>query len=353
MRVYGLPIIYEKGINHVAVTPSIEFAVGELLCQMFQGDVLDDISRIVRNCINTCPMKTTELTQDAIEEAEQYVLETLLYCDFAPARFLSQGSFIRCMEFYRAKDSRTLFRNLQMELQRSMEYNGLFKITALETVDDFLKLCFNNYIIDLINGCSFFTSLAAMKSGDADHDECASYREICGNLQTEGIVPGIEMRTTYDLASGKFTHTYILSSFSAFVLFEFSHLDEAKMRIRRCQNPECKKFFTAKRINAKYCRFPCPQNPVRSCDEYYPQLLYRTNVKRDELKRMEKNTYGRLYNSRRRHPEDEKAINESLKELQLHSREKQEAVMNGKIPVKEYEIWLKSLKRMKGEMDDE
>ena len=121
MRMNGLLISYDGGVNHV-LTPQYEkyssFPVGNLMCLIFQGEILDDISRILRNCINACPMNKDVLTQDSIEEAEHYVLSALLYDDFYPAQRIAQGSFIRVIERYRALDSQSMLRLLQEEVLR-------------------------------------------------------------------------------------------------------------------------------------------------------------------------------------------------------------------------------------------
>lgn len=103
MRVNGLTISYADGKNTIWTRPGTvfgEYPTGSLLCQIFQGENLDAISQKLRGCINGCPMNGDVRTQDSIEDAERYVLEALLYSDFFPARWLAQGSFIRCMEFY-------------------------------------------------------------------------------------------------------------------------------------------------------------------------------------------------------------------------------------------------------------
>lgn len=105
MRVNGLTLIYKDGINTVLSNNSASYPVGDLLCRIFQGETLYNISRIVRNCVSMYPMRDNLLSQDGIEQAEDYILQSLMYDDFYPARRLSQGSFIRCIEEYRSLDS--------------------------------------------------------------------------------------------------------------------------------------------------------------------------------------------------------------------------------------------------------
>lgn len=353
MRVSGLIISYKNGMNVLTGNSVTEYPVGDLLCRIFQGKTLDNITRILRNCINACPMRDNLLTQDEIEDAEHYIIQALLYDDFKPAQQLAQGSFIRCMECYRALDSRTAGQLLYQERARADESDMLFKAIGFDTVGDFLRLSYNNYIIDLYNALTLFTGMASVKSGTASPEEQATYDKIRQQLNNPDAVPGIEMRTAYDAGREEFSYSYVISSFLAMAVFEFSHLTIAATKVVRCHNPECRKFFTAKRINAKYCPFPAPQNSGRSCNDYYPQLAHRSKVKADALREMEKRAFCRLYNDKRRHPEAAVEIEGLLRTLQIESPGRRDRVLIGALSEVEYQAWLNTIRREKGRSYDE
>lgn len=351
MRTNGLMISYDGGKNHV-LTPRYEkvssHPVGNLMCLIFQGEILDDISRILRNCINAYPMNKDVLTQDSIEEAERYVLSALLYDDFYPAQRIAQGSFIRVIERYRALDTQSMLRLLQEELLRIYEDDMFFNDIGFSNVGAFLRLCFNNYYDDLVKALSFFTALSAILSGSADEQEKAIYNGLLGILQNPDIVPGIEIKSMLD-ASGGMKKYYVINSFLSLVMFELAHIESSDVVIRRCQNPDCGKFFTAKRSDAQYCSFPSPQNPVRLCKNYYPQLLHSKKIKENELDYLIKNAYGRLYNQKRRHPDIADDVAKLIKTLQIEADIKKQEVLHNRITKKDFEIWLKSLTVVKGE----
>lgn len=342
MRVNGLALAYKDGVNTVLERNSTNFPVGDLLCRIFQGETLYNISRIVRNCIGMCPTRDNGLTQDEIEEAERYILETLRYDDFFPAQRLAQGSFIRCMEEYRALDSMTAAGFLVQEKQRAMTSGQLFDDIGFSTVGEFLRLCYNNYLIDLINGISLFTATSAVWSGTATEEEQALYNELCTALHDSSVVPGTVMQTSYDVANSTFGYSFVISSFLAMAVFEFSHLAESATKVMRCQNPECRRFFTAKRSSAKYCGFSAPQYPGRTCNNYYPQLVHREKVRTSELDRLVKNAKGRLYNARRRHPDQAGDIDKQLSDLTIYSPNKKEQVLGGTMSIIEFREWLNS-----------
>lgn len=183
MRVNGLTLIYKDGINTVLSNNSASYPVGDLLCRIFQDETLYNISRIVRNCVSVYPMRDILLSQDEIEQAEDYILQSLMYDKFYPARHLSQGSFIRCIEEYRSLDSASQSRLIQEEKQRAEMGGQFFKDIGFNTIGEFLQLCFNNYYVDLINGTSLFTATSAVWSGTATEEERALYDELCEALQ--------------------------------------------------------------------------------------------------------------------------------------------------------------------------
>ncbi len=344
-------ISYDDGMNHV-LKPQCEkdssYPVGNLMCLIFQGEILDNISRILKNSINYCPMSKDALTQDSIEEAERYILSALLYEDFYPAQRIAQGCFIRVMEHYRALDSQNMSGLLQEELQRVSEVNMPFNDIGFSNVGTFLRLCFNNYYVDLVNALSFFTALSAIFSGSADDREKVTFNELVGIFQDPDNVPGIELRSMLT-ASGRMNNFYVINSFLSLVMFEFSHLESADVLIRRCQNPDCRKFFTAKRSDAKYCSFPSPQNPVRLCRNFYPQLLHSKKVKENELDHLIKNTFGRLYNQKRRHPDRAAEVMKLIKKLQIEAESKKQEVLHNRMAKMDFETWLKRLTIAKGE----
>ena len=347
----GLIISYDGGINHVLTSQYEKYSsypVGNLMCLIFQGEILDDISRILYNCINVCPMNKDALTQDSIEEAEHYVLSALLYDDFYPAQRIAQGSFIRVIERYRILDSQRMLGLLQEERCRLSEENMPFNDIGFSNVGTFLRLCFNNYYVDLVNALTFFTALSAILSGSADEQEKATYNELLGILQNPDIVPGIEIKSMLD-ACGGMKNYYVINSFLSLVMFEFAHIESSDVVIRHCQNPDCGKFFTVKRSDAKYCSFPSPQNPMRLCKKYYPQLLHSKKIKENELDHLIKNASGRLYNQKRRHPDRADDVTKLIRTLQIEADIKKQEVLRNRMTKKDFETWLKSLTILKGE----
>ena len=345
MRKNGLMISYEDGIVTVIGEDEACYPVGELLCRIFQGESLDNIRRRLRNCINFCPMDDMPLIQDSIEAAEEYVCKALLIDDFYPARRLAQGSFIRCAEDYRALDAASQDRLLELEKSRAAENDNLYSRISFDTVGDFLRLCYNNYYIDLVNAIDLFSCVAAVRTGTAKAPEMLQYRQLCRELARWDAVPGINRLTSYDLESRRFHNRYVINSFLAMAVFEISHIDSSATKMMRCQNPACGLYFTAKRTTAMYCHFPAPQRQELTCSKYYPQIARRQRQRADNLCRMEKQALGRLYNDRRRHPDAKDEVNELIDKIYMETRREKERVMAGELSEADYKNWLDGIRR--------
>lgn len=354
MRKNGLLISYRDAVNSILNNLGavlFSFPVGELLCIIFQGETLYNISRIVRNCLNYCPFNEQPLTQDSIEEAERYVLDVICYEDFFPAQRIAQGSFIRIVEEYRSLSPSDQERLLSEEKARAAECEGLFTNIGFDTVGNFLRLCFNNYLIDLSEGIRIFNLVAAEKAGVTTKEMHEEYTELCSALQFGNPVPGIEMKTAFNTQIGEFSSTYIINSFQALSLFEFSHIGDLKLKIRKCANPECNRFFIAQRSSAQYCTNNAPQNPVQTCRDYFPQHMSRIKTNGNRLDKLEKNALSRLGMDKKRHPEFEPEINRIICSLRNQSPQKKQQVLNGEMTITQFAEWLGEFKRKKENID--
>ncbi len=350
MRNNGLVIFYQDAVNSILNRLGeifFSFPVGELLCSIFQGETLYNISRIVQNCIIHCPLNSLPLTQDNIEEAERYALEAIQYTDFFPAQRIAQGSFIRIIEDYRSLCTADQERLLSAEKARASECEGLFTDIGFDTVGDFLRLCLNNYLIDLSEAIRIFNLVASEKAGVATDTEHEEYSELCSVLQFGNPIPGIEMRTVLDTNTGEFSHTYIINSFQALSLFEFSHMGDLKLKIRKCANPKCNRYFIAQRSSAQYCLNTAPQNPGQTCRDFYPQYESRCKARGSELDKLEKNALSRLGMDKNRHKEFKSEINQIIYSLKNQSPQMKQQVINGEMTIAQYNEWLGGFKRKK------
>lgn len=318
MRVNGLTLIYKDGINTVLSNNSASYPVGDLLCRIFQGETLYNISRIVRNCVSMYPMRDNLLSQDEIEQAEDYILQSLMYDDFYPARRLSQGSFIRCIEEYRSLDSASQSRLIQEEKLRAEMGGQLFEDIGFGTIGEFLRLCFNNYYVDLINGIILLRQhpLCGLERHQKKKGRCTTnFARLC----TTRVQYREPLWRQYMMSPRGRSGIDTSSAVSSAWQYLSFRIWLNRLQNRPLPEPYVQEVFYSKANLGKYCGNPAPQCPGRVCSDYYPQLLHREKVRADELDHLIKNAKGRLYNAKRRHPEQAEVIDEQLSDLTIYS----------------------------------
>ena len=343
MKVPGLMITYSGGVTRVDL-PWLhyhsEHPVGELLCRIFQGETLYNISQTLQNFINNYPHGEEPYTPDNIEQAEHFIMQSLCYDDFPPAQVLAQGSFIYWMELCRGMDTKSMDVFLDNACVLADEGRLPYLDIGFFSVGQFLRLCCNNYYTDLVNAAQLFVTTAAVKSGTATPEEKGIYEDMVRSLGDRGFIPEIGLQAMYNPADGSFSYAYRISSFLSMAVFEFAHIEESKLHILRCQNPECRQFFVSKKSDAKYCGSPAPQNESRPCNRYYPQIAHQLRTKNNEMDHLIKNAKCRLYTARKRHPEDFDSIADLISKLAIEAPVQKEKVQNNDMTLAQFKDWL-------------
>jgi hypothetical protein len=216
----------------------------------------------------------------------------------------------------------------------------LIPVSDVVSMKDFLSLCFDLYLVDLINGHDAFAALASIQAGvnsDSNNEVYARFVEETKNL------PAVEMKLVFDPVTRAFNPIYRVTSFQAYMALEYMQMLDQNVKFRRCQNPACGKFFVAQRTTAKYCDFPSPQNELKTCKELYPQVASREKTTKDAVLKSIRGAQSRLYNVRRRHPEQSEAINRFLDEIDARKESMSEKVVTGEITLADFNKWLESL----------
>lgn len=104
------------------------------------------------------------------------------------------------------------------------------------------------------------------------------------------------------------------------------------------QNPDCGRYFIAKRKTAMYCSYPAPQDEKRSCKKVYPQITSQRRRNGDAARKAYRNTQSKLIHRRTANPDIEK-YRQNVDDLQKKYKEKKEAVDNGTMSLKEFKDW--------------
>ena len=102
---------------------------------------------------------------------------------------------------------------------------------------------------------------------------------------------------------GRLNSVYIINSFQSLLLFEYLHMAERGVKVKKCRN--CGNYFIpGKRADAIYCSFPSPSNPEKTCKEVGAQIAWSNKEKSDIVTREYRKTYMWLKNIIKRHPEN-------------------------------------------------
>ena len=340
MDAFGLYLMFSMLATQVLPSPNkrVEYPLGLLPCRIFQGETYRSLSRIIRNMVLMYPGGDIRYEQSGLSDARDYIEQCFLYDEFRPASHLGLASFFRVMETISYHGPR----NFLIQAAEMMDQGDdlLIPVSDVVSMKDFLSLCFDFYLVDLINGHDAFAALASIQAGvnsDSNNEVYARFVEETKNL------PAVEMKLVFDPVTRAFNPIYRVTSFQAYMCLEYMQMLDQNVKFRRCQNPACGKFFVAQRTTAKYCDFPSPQNELKTCKELYPQVASREKTTKDAVLKSIRGAQSRLYNVRRRHPEQSEAINRFLDEIDARKESMSEKVVTGEITLADFNKWLESL----------
>ncbi len=344
MNTYGLFLTFSLLATRVLPSPNewVDYPLGALPCRIFQGETYRNLSQIIRNNILMYPEDGIQYSQSAFADARNVIEQCFQYDEFRPASRLGLASFVRIMETIDNYGPDEYLYQIPDMMDQGVEL--LIPVYDVVSMKDFLSLCYDFYLVDLINGHDAFVALASIQAGinaGADDEVCSRFVEKTKEL------PAVEMKLFYDPEKTTFNPTYRVTSFEAYMALEYMRMMDQNVKFRRCQNPACGKFFVAQRTTAKYCDFPSPQNELKTCKELYPQIVSREKMTRDVLLKSIRGAQSRLYNVRRRHPDQYEEINKFLDEIEAQKESMSEKVITGEISITDFNRWLESLKTKK------
>ena len=341
MDAFGLYLMFFMLATRVMPSPNegVDYPLGMLSCRIFQGETYRDLSCVVRNYVLMYPDSDTPYSASALGEAKEYITQCFQYGEFRPASHLGLASFVRIMDTISYFDPDEYLYQIEDAFEQGNEL--MIPVSAVLTVKDFLELCYDFYLVDLVNGHDAFVALASIQAGINAGDD----NELCSRFVEETKkLPAVEMKLVYDPEKMTFNSIYRVTSFQAYMALEYMRMMDQNVKFRRCQNPACGKFFVAQRTTAKYCDFPSPQNEQKTCKELYPQIVSREKMTRDILLKSIRGAQSRLYNVRRRHPEQYEEVNKFLDEIEAQRESMSEKVVTGELTVTDFNSWLESLK---------
>jgi hypothetical protein len=132
-----------------------------------------------------------------------------------------------------------------------------------------------------------------------------------------------------------FTEVYDISSGTSFFYFEFIHLVQSGVLIKRCKN--CENYFVLKSgYNNEYCE-NIMKGEIRPCREIGPVKRYSEKMKEDPILE----AYNRSYKTHFARMRNRKMDKEEFEQWKNTAKEMKEKAANAKISLEEFNIWLK------------
>jgi hypothetical protein len=171
-------------------------------------------------------------------------------------------------------------------------------------------------------------------------------RNSVENIDILEVLP--EIKPTYTFIDNIPCETYFFNSlkhmmyydvFNAFHLFTTSEC----VRVKRCENPECRRYFTVKgRSDKIYCDYPAPQNPKLECNDSQLTRFYGYSELEVKAKRLAHAIYVSIQrNYKKKH---KTGPNYSLEHFTRRNDEFKESVKTGKRTLEDYYEWLQNCK---------
>ena len=350
MSYKGLTIRYENGANTIVnLNVNQTYRAGELLCELLQGDSEEILLKWLSLFITHYGHVADDVTPDNIDRAVTDI-EGKLSCiekDMPLTVCMLKTIFCREIDRFRMIIDRNEqeVEALEIKMNNELYDNDVRQIYIPGTIhfDDmggYLKASYFNYLADVLDGMLFFRVVAAKETNSMVDGQDELYERFLTELETSDHIDGMQVKIWYDRDSRKFSTVYEMQSMRALLAFEFVHMQDSGSVIRQCQNPKCGKYFVAKRKNAIYCNSPSPQNYMKTCHEVYPQIKSEQRRKKDQLNDMFRKAQSRLLTNMKRHPESQGAYHEKKQKLTTCRLEKEHAVRNGEMSMKDYKDWL-------------
>lgn len=138
--------------------------------------------------------------------------------------------------------------------------------------------------------------------------------------------------------NNRFNSVYVIRDMMSLLLFEMAHVYDRSIPIGRCKN--CGQYFVPqKRSDTKYCNYPAPDNPEKTCKEIGAQNTWASKERTDDVTQAYRKVYMRYKMRANRHPDDAEA-QEKMEQLSEGIREWRQKMSSGEAEKEEFIRWL-------------
>ena len=340
MEEFGLALFYD-GKEYLVIGEGItrKYRIGELACEYSRLDRGHVKEIILKNPFNE-DIISPESAYKSIEWLEKQFIKEF---HAATARMVLTEIYYTINEYFtsgkeyqeeffsiinKTIDDSVIKKTLEGTDYASLEGNYIGHLYMAACAEFFYSYSLFNYS---------FKVLAT--DGMLDNKECdedATHRVI--SLFTDHL-DGQEIGYKIILNEGKFKSLFLIKSSISLALFEFAHIIEKSVIVKKCKN--CGQFFVPEgRSDIIYCNEVADKNHGKTCREIGAQILRSKKEKMDVTTKEYRRIYMKTLMQSKRHP-DNKEILERLQRLKTEAKAYRTKLERGDIDVEKFLRWIR------------
>jgi hypothetical protein len=262
-----------------------------------------------------------------IKSSESQAMYSLDFLDFV-CDLANLFNNNKILEQFSSTPKDVLFNNLTLLCRETSAYllSEIFSESG-KGFDDLISVCSDAHSMIQL----YFQSI---HNGDVDLSDF--------NIR----IPKSEL--SYTLVDGAFCETHSFTDIRFLLCYDFFRcIQQIKtgsyLLIKKCENPECGKYFVVKgRSNKIYCDYPAPQNPKLKCSDKQLIRFYGLTDFEIEVEKLYNSNYIAAQRSdKKKHLTGEKS---ALEKFKRKNAEFKESVKTGNRTMTDYHEWLQNCK---------
>ncbi len=305
MREYGLTVEF-NGDHYVVRTESIikEYRIGEMACEILRFRSIE-----LKEALAQAEFLHESLNKDQMKKILDWLrcyLESKYPCLIAD--MLAIMFYNKCDDYFSSDEN-----------QKEEWLNLYRKIDDKDLIEDFLMQDTDYEGFGNKTNGQFLYSLGVLISYEwhffralflwylrADEDSEAGAQALIRMLSDDDILEMQDIQYGIAIYNGRINSLYTIKTLFSLLFFEVAHIMEKNVSIVECKN--CGNYFVPlKRTDTKYCNYPAPDCPEKTCKEIGAQKAWADKERVDDVTQAYRKVYMRYKMRANRHPEDTEA----------------------------------------------
>lgn len=291
-----------------------EYRTGEMICELARLDI-----RSLKNLLLEAPGFKESPDRNKMREVVGWLWDEMRELYPAVISEMLCAEFLRCLSDYYCDESGEVMRDCINDLDymyscddfidkyqdfNLLEYafkNTRYKKPGAKTVGQLLLTMYLEVNLAYVITMRTFSTVVNDEIPNSSEEKAVQIIKM-----TEKYAHLQEIDYGILFYNNRFNSVFTIKSMMALCLFELAHIYEKNVPIVRCKN--CGHWFVPqKRSDTKYCNYPAPDSPEKTCKEIGAQLAWAKKEKTDDVTREYRRVYMRYKMTVNRHPDDKEA----------------------------------------------